>query len=118
MHAKKKATKKAAPRKPRRTSRKPCQLCESLAGDVQRLLAELAEARRGREAWCHKAVETECRAEKAEEALRDLLAGITAPRPTVTQPAFATSHEPAPTYGLPGNAPLPKSDRFSREFRG
>lgn len=123
MPAKKKPAKKPA----RHQKRHPAEaLVENLAADLQRVLAErdearkeLAEARRGREAWCHKAVECEQRAEHAEEQLKVLLAGITAQRPSVASAFAPRPSEPGPTYGLPGDAPLPRpTTRFSREFRG
>ncbi len=122
------AKKKPARRKATPYRSQVCPNCEKLATDLQRVLAErdearreLAEARRGREAWCLKAIETECRAELAEGNLRDLLAGITAPRPSAPAAHQAevlsrAERQPAPTYGLPGDAPL--RNRFSREFRG
>ena len=129
MPAKKKAAKK-------RRSGAACVMCEQLAADLQRVLAErdearkdLAEARRGREAWCRKALELELRAEHAEEQLKLLLARITSQRPSQAacppgphvcgRPECArhpsTARQPAPTFGLPGDAP---TTRFSREFRG
>jgi hypothetical protein len=122
MPAKKKPARRNA------TRRAVCGMCEQLAADVQRLLAErdaarkeLAEARHGREAWCHKAVECEEAKERAEQALRDVLAGIVSPRPSVPTPGvncvgLTASEQPATTLGLPGDMPDPR--RFSREFRG
>jgi len=119
------AKKKAA--KPKQHRRTPAEIvAEQLAGDLQRVLAErdearkdLAEARRGREAWCHKAVELECRVEDLENQLR--MAQATTPSLPVTMveaPQLA-ERVPAHTYGLPGDEPLPRpTTRFSREFRG
>lgn len=115
------AKKKAA--KPKHRSKDACVMCEQLAIDLQRVLAErdearkeLAEARRGREAWFHKAVELECRVEELENQLR--MAQATTPSLPVTMveaPQLA-ERVPAPTYGLPGDE-TPRH-RFSREFRG
>lgn len=85
-----------------------------LLAERARLRKELAEARRGRETWCHKAVECEEAKERAELALKDVLAGITTPRPSV--PSSSPRPMPAPTFGLPGDV-LPDPRRFSREFR-
>ena len=117
------AKKKAA--KPKQHRRTPAEivafagLVAQLAGDLQRVLADLAEARRGREAWCHKAVELECRVEDLENQLR--MAQATTPSLPVTMveaPQLA-ERVPAHTYGLPGDERLPRpTTRFSREFRG
>lgn len=92
--------------------------------DLQRVLAErdearkeLAEARRGRETWCHKCVELSSRVEDLEEQLR--LSATTTARPsipvTLVEAPQLAERVPAPTFGLPGDTP---TTRFSREFRG
>lgn len=97
---------------------------DQLATDLQRFLAErdearkeLAEARRGREAWCHKCVELSSRVDELEEQLR--LAATTTTRPsipvTLVEAPQLAERVPAPTFGLPGDTP---TTRFSREFRG
>lgn len=90
----------------------------TLADERDQARKDLADARRGREAWFHKAVECYQRAEIAEEKLRKLQAEATEARPSIpVKPAFAATREvqPAPTYGLPGDAP---TTRFYKEFRG
>jgi len=118
------AKKKAA--KPKQYRRTPAEIVEVASELLGHVLAErdearkdLAEARRGREAWCHKAVELECRVEDLENQLR--MAQATTPSLPVTMveaPQLA-ERVPAHTYGLPGDERLPRpTTRFSREFRG
>lgn len=97
---------------------------DQLATDLQRFLAErdearkeLAEARRGREAWCHKCGRGGGQPElllQLIDAARQLHARPSIPVTLVEAPQLA-ERVPAPTFGLPGDTP---TTRFSREFRG
>lgn len=89
----------------------------TLADERDQARKDLADARRGREAWFHKAVELECRVEELENQLRMTQSATARPSLSVTLAEAPQLAEriPAPTFGLPGDAP---TTRFSREFRG
>ena len=76
----------------------------TLADERDQARKDLADARRGREAWFHKAVELECRVAELENQLSD----AQVVRLIVEKHVAAQGEEPrdAPTT------------RFSREFRG